>query len=165
MSNRTERAVGYCDVVSCTDYARGVFLLGARSASFYCPACRQPGTIVREHGSTEHAELGEHYSQAIVEFRLCHTTGRYRGLVVVTDQSVLPGRTYRLRSPLITTDQHATKVAEGLMSTLQHARPKDGPPPPSLETLIRLDQPLAQVRVQLADLQRALSRSALRRPA
>ncbi len=144
-----KRAVGYCENVGsrdaggCEDYAKGVFLLN-HGHTFYCPRCRELGTVVVEKGNTE-GESHLTFKEVRCEFNYNPTNGTFQEIAIVRDESVWGhGRKYTLQSPLIKTEKRALKVAEAILANLQHYNfgddtLKDGAVPSQRETQLSFD--------------------------
>ena len=120
-----QRGVGYCMNVGskgkegCDEYSKGVFLLN-HGTTFWCPRCREPGTVVMESGYAEHSG-DTPFKEVRVEYDYDSIGERYLSIAVVRDESIWgTGNKYVLRSPLIKTEKRALKVAESILASLQH---------------------------------------------
>lgn len=155
---RMKRAVGFCYNEQCEDVAKGVFLL-EHGDKFYCPTCRQRGTIEREAG--EWSGEGEQFSEVRVEFAYCPLEMNYKGLAIVKDESVPGGKVYTLRSPLIKTDKRALNVAERMLATLCLSPVVEGEIPNSVEQILSLDATRSEFTQELSRLSERWRNSAL----
>jgi hypothetical protein len=159
--SQMKRAVGYCENTDCEDYAKGVFLLN-HGENFYCPRCRNRGTVEAERGF----QVGttDIFKEVRVEFNYDPINGKYREIGIVRDES-LWGRcnVYTLQSPLIKTEKRALKVAEAILANLNRYRGmlKEGEVPKTHEVLLSFDDSLEDFSRKLAGLQKEWEGSAL----
>lgn len=135
-----KRAVGYCEKVDCEDYSKGVFLLN-HGETFYCPRCRDVGSVVGERG-IHNAKDGAPFKEVRVEFNYDPINSRFREIGIVRDEAVWgSGSTYTLLSPLIKTEKRALKVAEAILANLQrYADILDDGIPRTTETIVSFDE-------------------------
>lgn len=135
-----KRAVGYCENVDCEDYAKGVFLLN-HGDTFYCPRCREIGSVVLERG-IHYVKDGAPFKEVRVEFNYDPINSRFKEIGIVRDESIWgTGGIYTLLSPLIKTEKRALKVAEAILANLQrYADILDDGIPRTTETIISFDE-------------------------
>jgi len=166
---RMKRGVGYCSKVgscedeSCDDYAKGVFLLN-HGNTFFCPRCREKGTIVKEHGFPEIAEGNPPFKEVRVEFNYDAVEGRFREIAIVRDEAVWgTGSKYVLLSPLIKTEKRALKVAESILANLQRYSylSENDDIPQTTEFLITFDDELPEFSRKLKALGKEWENSTL----
>lgn len=164
MTTRMRRAVGYCEVTDCEDYAKGVFLLN-HGDTFYCPRCRELGTVVPERG--HFVGNSNVFKEVRVEFDYCAVNRKFKSIAVIRDESLWGTRNvYTLNSPLIRTEKRALKVAEAILSNLNKYGMLafgDGGIPSTMETIISLDQPVEELKKKLDTMAEELAESSLRR--
>lgn len=114
------RGCGYCMNSECTDYKRESFLMGHKG-NFRCSSCTQFGHSENEEGNTENDYSLDFY-QVRVEFNFDCIEKKYRGLAIVTDETMpKTGNVYMLCSPLIKAQKRALAVAENLLGRLMRA--------------------------------------------
>lgn len=113
-----KRGVGYCDNVECEDYFKGVFLLN-HSDTFYCPRCRGRGFAEAETFTVE--GKSDLYYSVRVEFMFDPASRKYREIAIVSDDSLLDGSEYILKSPLVKTEKRALALAESILARLAYA--------------------------------------------
>ena len=135
-----KRAVGYCEHVDSEDYAKGVFLLN-HGDKFYCPRCRNLGSVVAERG-IQSAIDGATFKEVRVEFNYDPINNRFREIGIVRDEAIWgTGNTYTLMSPLIKTEKRALKVAEAILANLQrYSNLLDDGIPRTMETIVSFDE-------------------------
>ena len=155
------RAVGYCEKTECEDYAKGVFLLN-HGTTFYCPRCRDQGTVQAERGFyTGETDI---FKEVRVEFNYDPINGVFREIGIVRDES-LWGRcnVYTLQSPLIKTEKRALKVAEAILANLNRYRGmlKQDEIPRTHEVLLSFDDNNEEFSRKLGLLAREWENSAL----
>jgi hypothetical protein len=162
---RITRAVGYCESTECEDYAKGVFLLN-HGDTFYCPRCREEGTIIKEEGRC--AGNSDIFKEVRVEYNYDPIRRAYRELAIVRDEALWGmHNVYTLQSPLIKTDKRAAKVAEALLGNL--SRPQgllaatDGNVPRTTEYILDLDKPPEEFSRDLEDFANGLRGGGLAR--
>lgn len=111
------RGVGYCENVSgCADFAKGVFLLNP-GKSFFCPRCREQGSIARE---SLHRQGGPMVGEVRVEFNHDPLTGAYREVAIVRDDAAPAEATgvATWRKPTIRTEKRAMMCAEAELCSM-----------------------------------------------
>jgi len=157
-----KRGVGYCEHTSCEDYAKGVFLLN-HGDTFYCPRCRQLGTVEKERGF--YSGTSDIFKEVRVEYNFDPVNGTYREIAIVRDES-LWGRNnvYPLQSPLIKTEKRALKVAEAILANLNRYRGllKGDEIPRTTEIILSFDEPLDVFKTKLHQLSKEWEASGLR---
>ena len=162
---RMKRSVGYCTYNECEDLFKGIFLLNHHN-SFYCPRCRHLGIIIPERGWKEN-DFSE-FKSVKLEYNYAPETGRYRELVVITDNSVWGERNvFRIQSPLIRTEKRATRVATVVLANLMHEpdwSEGDDCIPRTTEIIMSFDKPIEEFRYDLAGLKNRLEHSTLIKP-
>ena len=160
------RAIGICRNRECDEYNKDVFLIN--HGDFYdCPRCKVAGIYQKEQGLTLNTTSLDFY-QVRVEFNYDPNENRFRGVAVVTDESMPKdgGNVYTLKSALIRTEKRALEVATALLGNLMHAdsrvfdgsgigRPK--------EHVLYFDNPRELFQIELDVLARELENSRLRR--
>ena len=164
--SKLDRAAGICRNRECEEFNKDVFLLN-HEGEFNCPRCRKTGLYLQECNTTLNNHSLDFY-QVRVEFNYDPNEDRFRGIAIVTDESVPKdgGNVYTLKSALIRTDKRALEVATALLGNLMHAdsrvfdgsgigRPK--------EHVLYLDHPRELYQIELDLLGRELENSRLRR--
>lgn len=143
-----KRAVGFCKLTKCEEFARGVFLLN-HGPDFFCPRCKQTGDVVPESWSSEGEGRG--YKEVRVEYLYDPMIDKYREIAIVRDESIWePANTYTLRSPLIKTSKRALTVAEALLANLQLVgKLKPGDSVGTRETIIDMSQDIEGFKEEL----------------
>lgn len=155
-----KRGVGYCMRTECEDYAKGVFLLN-HGNTFYCPRCREVGTVKAEVGSfSGEAEV---FKEVRVEYNFDPINERYQETAIVRDES-LWGRNnvYTLQSPLIKTERRALKVAEAVLANLNRFGLTPNGIPRTTETILSFDDSAEEFARKCRILEAELENSALK---
>ncbi len=144
-----KRAVGYCEEVGCEEYAKGVFLLN-HGDTFYCPRCRNKGSVVLERG-IHSSKDGVSFKEVRVEFNYDPINRRFKEIGIVRDESIWgSGNIYTLLSPLIKTEKRALKVAEAILANLQrYSDILDDAIPRTTETIISFDEDIDAFTAQM----------------
>lgn len=154
-----KRAIGYCETLTCEDYAKGVFLLN-HGDTFYCPRCRDLGKTVPERGfSSGDSEV---FKEVRLEFDFDAVKNIFKQTAIVRDESIQGSYSvYTLQSPLVKTDTRALKVAEAILSNLNRFGLSGDSLPKTTETLLSFDNSVEEFALTCAQLKRDLESSAL----
>lgn len=140
--SRMQRGVGYCTTSNCSREYKANFLLGP-TAAFRCLECRTDGLFVPE---TFDYKRGQPYRQVRVEYDYDPALCKYRGLAIVTDESIPEDRggVHTFRSPLFKTSKRALDAAALRLSNL-----RAGLEPGGLLVLLDFDAPIEEFRAKL----------------
>ena len=114
----TKRALGYCNVVECAEYLKGVFLLDHKG-KYDCFRCHSQGFIEKEISLDYSAGDDDVvYKTVRVHFDYDPSTKKYQQIAIVDVNELKLGSMYEVYSPLIRTKLRAFKVAERLLCVL-----------------------------------------------
>ena len=130
------RGAGYCLNEACSEYHSKIFVMNVRTGDlFSCPKCQVLGWTETENGV--YKGEGEFFREVQVEFDFDPATRVYKSVAIVRDNNIESGMIYVMRSPLITTEKRALKLAESMLSGLNvyNSRSPEGVPD-SLERIL-----------------------------
>lgn len=149
---RTEKGVGYCDNVECTEYCKGAFLWH-HEGPFVCRVCHREGFIAPEAGRAER-EPGKFFGEVRVQFAYAAALRGYTQVAVIRDDSLGSDcGIYYMQAPTCVTDKRAFSIGERLLSVLNDKVYSDADlliPPAAHERVLDLDRPMPEVRAWLA---------------
>ena len=156
-------STGYCLNPDCSDYAKSVFL-SVLTTKHVCYRCQEVGHAETEkHWPLRYDSL--EFNQVRLEFRFDCIENRYRGLVVITDESKdKASNVWYIQNPNIIGEKQGKKVATDVLGFLQRADKKIFEPDIVLrntEIILDFDRPMPDFKAELARLETLLGGSRL----
>lgn len=150
---RTERGVGYCDKIDCTEYCNGAFLW-QHDGPYICRKCHREGFIVPETGRAER-EPGKFFGEVRIHFAYVPALRTYTQKAIIRDESLgWDAGIYHMQAPTCATDKRAFAIGERLLSVLNEKVYLDADlsvPPAAREHVLDLGKPIEDIKKWLSE--------------